>query len=282
MVGRRADGTPEFDRSRGLVENVRVYNVRGRVAVAVGLLAVAGVGALLYFRSRDETTPVSVRDAVSDFRGETVRADDRPRYGPAPGVYAYATTGFERVGGTFSARHDYPRTSAVTVTETPCGVRERWDAIGERRNTVETCIGAQRTRVRSIDDYHEFFGQPREVVFSCTGSSAPRPGRMTVGLTWRERCRSDDGDGIEIRAAVRELGEVQIAQETVPAVHVRLTSVLRGSVRGGNVIDSWLRRSDGLLLRRRQRVDTAIDTPVGEAPYRERVEIELRSLEPSH
>lgn len=249
--------------------------------MAVGLLVVAGIGAFLLLRARDDTTPVSVSDAVSDFRGEPKRADRRPRHGPAPGVYRYATAGFEHVGGTFSARHDYPRTSSVTVTKASCGVQERWNVLAERRSTVETCVDPRRTRVASVADYHEFFGQPRDDDFTCNGGSAPRAGLLTAGLTWTARCRSDNGDSLEIRATVPELGEIEVAQEAVPAVRVRLTSVLRGSVRGGNVVDSWLRRSDGLLLRRRQRVDTEIDTPLGEAPYRERVQIELRSLDPS-
>jgi hypothetical protein len=43
---------------------------------------------------------------------------------------------------------------------------------------------------------------------------------------------------------------------------------------------SWLRRSDGLLLRRTFRSDSRVEALVGSVPAREQYELRLRSLTP--
>jgi hypothetical protein len=56
--------------------------------------------------------------------------------------------------------------------------------------------------------------------------------------------------------------------------------VLRGRIDGVNRIDSWLSRRNGLLVRRRVKSDTAVDSPFGKIRDRERYVLRLRSLSP--
>jgi len=56
--------------------------------------------------------------------------------------------------------------------------------------------------------------------------------------------------------------------------------VLRGRIDGVNLIESWLSRRDGLLVRREVRSATAIDTPFGKIKDREQYRLGLASLTP--
>jgi hypothetical protein len=51
---------------------------------------------------------------------------------PEPGVYVYASRGFDSVDALTGARHDYPAQTTVTVTTEGCGVRVRWNTVRER------------------------------------------------------------------------------------------------------------------------------------------------------
>ena len=51
-------------------------------------------------------------------------------------------------------------------------------------------------------------------------------------------------------------------------------------MRGAYVLDSWLRRKDGLLLRRTFDSRTRVRSVVGTVPARERYELSIRALEP--
>ena len=47
-------------------------------------------------------------------------------------------------------------------------------------------------------------------------------------------------------------------------------------IRGASTIDSWLARRDGLVLQRRVRSASRVDTPIGTVGARERYVITLR------
>ena len=64
------------------------------------------------------------------------------------------------------------------------------------------------------------------------------------------------------------------------AVRLRVRAAFSGRVTGGYVMDSWLRRSDGLLLRRTFESETRVRSAVGTVPARERYSLRIRSLQP--
>ncbi len=69
--------------------------------------------------------------------------------------------------------------------------------------------------------------------------------------------------------AIREQS-IAVGGERVETVLVRAHAVLRGRIDGANRIDSWLARDNGLLVRRRVRSATAVDSPFGKVRDRER------------
>jgi hypothetical protein len=196
-----------------------------------------------------------------------------------PGSYIYATRGFDRVEAIVPSRHDYPDETTVTVTKESCGIAERWDALPERWNVTTFCISGKKWRLRSIVDFHEFFGQSVREQYDCTGDLIPRPALIKVGTRWADHCRSSRGTAT-ISGAVLGAEDVEVDGKKVSTVRFRLRARLRGSIRGVNTSDSWLQRTNGLLIRRAVTSTTEVDSEVGPVTGTERYSLVLKSLKP--
>lgn len=203
----------------------------------------------------------------------------RPEGVQAPGVYRYATEGFERVGGPLPGRHRFGPTSTVTVDLSGCEVVERWDAIPERWAEWTYCVTGGTWRLRSVTDQHEFFGQVESYSYRCSGRAVPRPARIETGFRWTDRCRAR-GTVAVARGEVVSIGPIAAGGRRVEAVRLRIRTTLSGRARGAYTMESWLRRTDGLLLRRALDSRTLVRSSVGNVPARERYAMRIRSLEP--
>ena len=126
----------------------RRWLVGGVVAVA-GVAAVGLLGAW-WFLLRDVATPASVSDALAAYR----QHGDGGSSPIPPGVYVYATDGFEQTDALRGATHKYPGTSTITVTGAPCGVRLRWDVLEGRSTTWIACTGPDDWSARSRESLH--------------------------------------------------------------------------------------------------------------------------------
>jgi hypothetical protein len=197
-----------------------------------------------------------------------------------PGVYTYATTGADRVKAIVTGRHDYPPQTPITVIREGCGVTERWDPLPERWSESSFCLMGKRWRLSSIVDYHSFFGESLRQRYDCRGRFVPRPALIRAGFTWVDRC-TGPGATATLRGEALGPRRLEVEGKPVETVLVRLRAELSGRVRGVNVSNSWLRRTDGLLVRREVTSDTDVDSSVGKVKGIERYSLRLRSLEPS-
>jgi hypothetical protein len=107
----------------------------------------------------------------------------------------------------------------------------------------------------------------------------PRPARIEAGFEWTDRCRARRISAVA-RGEVLSIGPLVAAGRRVEAVHLRVRTAFSGRVTGAYVMDSWLRRSDGLLLRRTFESETRVRSAVGTVPARERYSLRIRSLRP--
>jgi hypothetical protein len=203
----------------------------------------------------------------------------RPAGVQPQGVYRYATEGFERIGGPLPGRLRYPSTTTVTVDAFGCTVSERWDARPERYAEWRYCVTGRTWRLRSVTDYHEFFGNAQRRVYRCSGRAVPRPAAIRPGFRWTDRCRARRTTAVARGEAIA-IERVAVGQTQVPAIRLRVRTRLGGDVRGSYAMDSWLRRSDGLLLRRTFESESRVQAIVGSVPAREQYELRLRSLRP--
>lgn len=209
-------------------------------------------------------------------------SDDAPAApaGTQPtGIYSYATTGLEQIGGPLPGRHRYGPRSTITVDVSGCELTERWDGTPERWAEWRYCVEGDEWQLRSVTDHHEFFGRVEEYSYRCSGRRVPRPAQVPEGFRWTDRCRARSTRAIA-RGEVVSVGAVKAAGATVEAVHLRVRTALSGRVRGAYLLDSWLRRTDGLLLRRTFDSETSVRSVIGTVPARERYELRIRALEP--
>jgi hypothetical protein len=195
------------------------------------------------------------------------------------GLYRYMTQGFERIGGPLPGRLNYPPQTEMEVERAGCTLVERWEARPERYAEWRYCVTAAMWRLQSVTDYHEFFGNAQRRQYRCSGRAVPRPSRIRPGFTWTDRCRARRTTAVARGEALANR-RLRISGEEVAAVHLRVRTRLGGDVQGRYTMDSWLRRSDGLLLRRIFSSDSRADTIVGEVPAHEQYELTLRALPP--
>ena len=196
-----------------------------------------------------------------------------PRTQPA-GVYEYATEGFERIGGPLPGRLTLPRRRrTIEVELSGCDLTERWEARPERWAEWRYCITGDTWRLRSVTDYHEFFGKLERAPTAASGAAraATRTDRARAsgGPTAAARGGSTAVARGEVVSHRRRLQRRRARSGRAPA---RAHAASAGDVRGAYMMDSWLRRTDGLLLRRTFSSETRRATrPSGACPAHERV-----------
>jgi len=244
------------------------------VAAAAAGVAVVAVAGVWWFLLRDVARPASVSDAIATYRQHGPGAA-RPT--PA-GVYLYATEGFERTDALGGVAHRYPRTSTITVSAAPCGIRLRWDVLRGRSTTWTVCTGGADWVERSRFERHTFFGVTDQTTYACGGTSL-RPAGDHPGTAFEVDCST--GKARE-RGRGRVVGRetVSVGDTRVPAVHLRTETSFTGDTTGHATYDFWLARKDGLPVRIAMVSRTTSGSLIGDVHYEERVSLRLTSLVP--
>lgn len=216
------------------------------------LIALAGFYVWLYFL-RDVSTRTDVAQALSDFRAQRYASGKlNPKFRakvPEAGVYQYETTGSESFDALVGSSHDFDGISSITLTVTGCGVREHWRVLEERWSKADLCLGDRGARLRRLTEFHEFFGQSRQTEYLCREEPVPFTRDLRVGMSWVTNCRSEDSK-METRAKVEAFEPISVAGTSYPAIRISSKTTLTGDPAGTAERVSWMRRSDGLLLKR--------------------------------
>lgn len=254
-------------------------------SIFLSVVVVAALGGAVVYQliPKDSTSRETFSQALARFRTEMRRASDLPSHASAPippyGVYRYRTDGSESIDTTaFSTAHNYDGVSTISLTPTRCGVMEHWQPLAERWSEGNLCAGADSTRVVWVRDFHEFFERSKEVSYDCTGGEAPYSMQLRAGDRWETRCSSDQGN-IVSRVQVIGIEKVPVAGKQIDSVHLRARASLSGDPDGSDVRDSWIRRTDGLLLRRVDRSGAHVDVSGG-GDFEEEYELHLLSTKP--
>lgn len=198
-----------------------------------------------------------------------------------PGVYSYNTTGTESVGVPGASPHTYPATTTMTVRKTACGTDQRWDALQERWDSFSFCRDANGLGLLLTKEtlHHEFLHQVDEKHFVCTGGASYRPASDAVGTQTSGRCA--DGDAVAVMTTKNVAIEtIQVGNDAVAAMHVRIDESLEGSFNGHRTVESWYAMSDDVLVRRTTQTDTETDSTIGRTRYQEQATLQLASLTP--
>ncbi|HEX6971465.1 MAG TPA: hypothetical protein VF234_04545 [Limnochordia bacterium] len=259
--------------------------MRRGTSIVLSIVVVAALGGSIAYQliPKDSTSRETFGQALARFRGEMRRAANLPRHASAPipafGVYRYRTNGSESIDTTaFSTAHNYDGVSTIILTPTRCGVMEHWQPLTERWSEGNLCVGADSTHVIWVRDFHEFFERSKEVSYDCSGGEAPYSMQLRAGDRWQTRCESDQGTIIS-RVRVIGIEKVPVAGEPIEAVHLRAGATLSGDPDGSDLRDSWIRRSDGLLLRRVDHSKAHVDVSGG-GDFEEEYDLRLLSTQP--
>jgi hypothetical protein len=254
--------------------------VRRAGIVAAGVvvaLAIAGVGAWLAL-FRDTAEPVTVGEAVTSFRTDTEASPAAASPIP-PGVYVYATRGYEKTDALTGVTHRYPARSTITVTAAECGVSLTWRVLKGRSTQWTFCVTGDGLELRTQDERHTFYGRTETTTYTCENTPI-RPSDTSV-RTWPVSCSTGDatesGVARVVPGAVLRVGDMLFAVR-----HVRKVTAFTGSIRGSSRYDFWFQARDQLPpVRIVMRSHTTNDSPVGDVHYEEDVTLVLDSLTPS-
>lgn len=269
------------------------------VAVVLSLAAVYGVNRLA---AGGEVTEVGVDEALDRYREQTATTSLMPAESaptsasdattaaassvpaalaalPAPGVYQYATSGFDRIDALTGAQHDYPAITTMTVTPEGCGVRVRWDVAVERWDTWDWCLDGAAIRQNGWVGYHEFFDSPGRNDYLCDGD--PRPLDALARTTWTMVCRMGDHTTSTFRGEVIERTSLMVAGIATPVLHVRYEVEVVGESTGHQTVEGWYRIADGLPVREQLAISTTQDTVIGATRFDEQYTIDLLTPSPT-
>ncbi len=197
----------------------------------------------------------------------------------APGVYQYATRGFDQVDALTGARHDYPEITTMTVVPYGCGVRLRWDVAVERWDSWDWCLGDGALRQTGWVGYHEFFGTPGRNDYTCDGD--PRPLDAPAGTTWEMTCRMADRTTTTFTGTVLERTTLTVAGTEIPVLHLRYEVDVAGESTGHQSVEGWYRTTDGLPVREHLTISTEQDTVIGTTRFDEDYTIDLLTATPA-
>ena len=197
----------------------------------------------------------------------------------APGVYQYATSGFDRVDALTGARHDYPTITTITVVPYGCGVRLRWDVAVERWDSWDWCLDGDGLRQTGWVGYHEFFGTAGRNDYTCDGD--PRPLDAPAGTTWAMTCRMADRTTTSFAGTVIERTTLPVGGTEIAVLHLRYDVDVVGESTGHQSVEGWYRTIDGLAVREQLIIATKQDTVIGTTNFDETYTIDLLTPTPA-
>ena len=236
------------------------------VAAVAGGVVIIGVAIILAFR--DRATPVTEEQvaatlAVASGTGEPGE----------PGLYTYATTGFETTDALGGARHDLPSETFLAIRPGGCGWLVRWEALEQRWDEWEICADGG---LAGWVSFHEWYGVSNTDDWIC---SEPIPLSGEAGDRFTGVCSTATSDETRVHEVIG-LETVAVGGDRVETRHVRVTASSTGKTRGEATTDLWLLPGTPLVVRRVVVHRSETDSPIGAVEYDEEYEVVLTSMEP--
>jgi hypothetical protein len=232
---------------------------------------------------------VSVEEAEEQFEGgEGGTPGSRPR--PDEGVYVYEGSGTESLSilpGEHAQGPELPAT--ITHRDNGCWVF-RIDYHEDHSQSFRFCPRGDLLEERSTEIEQAWGVSPGTI--SSRASFECGPGESIVidpaadpGDSWRRSCSgtNDTLSGTTVSAGpYRFVGveTVTVDDEEVEALHFHDRRTISGAQHGDEVLDFWLRATDGLPLRNERTVEVTSPSPLGDVTYRETGAYVLTALEP--
>ena len=218
----------------------------------IAALLVAVVAGVWFLFLRSPGTRVDLRQALRLYRDDQrATVSTRGQLLPPPGVYAYRTSGYERLSfGSIS--RSFPPSSEMIVTAASC-TTVRWVPIEQHLEGLVECPDRNGAvgMVSALSD--EVIGGVHSTeTIHCPANAYFVPPDPAPGMRWTAICHAG-GQLVAFTGSVVAWTSANIGGRWLSALHTRLTFEFSGSETGSNPTDYWVSPSDGLILRERKR-----------------------------
>jgi len=254
------------------------------VPPAVAVLALGGYGAVR-LATHESSEPASAGAALARFRALPPSAGALPPAlrgrAPQPGVYVYATRGYEVSHVLGTRRHPYPARTTITVSVTSRGcLRTRWDVLVTRYDATLACPHATAApRSMNQSEEHEFAGHVDRRAYVCTRSSSSGPARLATGARWHSSCAiggtTTVDDGVVVGPRTLTLDGARTR-----TVLLRTSTRVSGETTGAGTTFTWVLPATRLVVRRTIANASTTQTIVGGVRYEERATLALTTVRP--
>jgi hypothetical protein len=199
---------------------------------------------------------------------------------PDEGVYAYATTGYEKVsmGG---SRHDYPSESFATVRRS-AGCKWQWEhrVVEEHVETATSCGQPGLLQFLSDTEQVTFFGQTNTRTTTCDPPEVVVQVGDPIGSRRSFVCQLEGG---RVDVVVTYLGREAMSVGGIPveAFHAIIDGTQSGDVQGSSRFEVWVHPLTGLTLRQVVHVQSRSKFLGSNVDYTEDATYTLERLTPS-
>ncbi len=199
---------------------------------------------------------------------------------PEPGVYAYRTTGGERVS-LLGAAHAYPSETYATVRRTGgCGWELRAAVVAEHVDRREMCSEADHLLQLEQQRAVTFFGTTDGATLRCTPAQLEYTLAEAAGHSDVSTCSDGKGSDARMVRTLVGFGTATVAGTTVDTATYEIVGTMTGRVRGSSTDRYTVVRSTGLPIRLQRSVDTVADAFGTSVGYQEQASFTLVSLTP--
>ena len=251
---------------------VRTSARRRLLAIAIAIVLCLGLFLLAGTVWEDS---IDRDQAVKRFRSAGPAAAEVVGGLPEPGVYAYRTTGGEKVSF-LEYERPYSSTTYRIVTKRGCGVREEQNFLVQHVEYYDRC----GPRLTAYGTDIAFWWTHGTQDFTCTGGSFDASDVPVQGqVEWE--CRDEDTVARQITA---NLGDepIEVDGEAIDARHVRWTTIFDGATKGAAVVEDWFDPDTGLVLKETRNIGLRVGSPfIGDISYIDVSDYVLQSTTPA-
>ncbi|MCW2949723.1 MAG: hypothetical protein JWN41_736 [Thermoleophilia bacterium] len=256
--------------------------------LVIVIVALVVIGAVAFgvrtYGARDETEPVSTRDAPSLVGGSDERQPDTidPGVRPAAGTYSYRGSGSERITALGGSTHVFPDTIAAVVKLDPDqGCRWAFNLVYIKQHIEHRDACSTDTAVRDLgfERRIEFFNQTDTKTYTCDDDARRLVNGARPGATTSWICRQGDQSTSKFTATFVGPETIAVGGAPTHVAFIRVISKQSGATRGGEVQHLWLLPS-GLPAKFDGRLTVTTASVFGDTEFREQYAYVLASLAP--
>ena len=229
---------------------------------------------------RTVSSPVGFREALRMYRKEQtgkMLTSLRNKL-PAPGVYAYRTSGGEGLN-LLGMQRNFPSTTSMIVAGGQCATVS-WVPITQHTETTTVCSGPDGAlNIPKLVTDESIAGSTTTSTTECPSTAYLLPPSVKPGQRWSATCNlTSPAEKVAMTGQAFGSSTVVVGGRPVAVEHVRFSLTFAGTERGTNPTDFWIVPGNGLIVRERETVDVT----QGSVHYNESMETTLTGLDPAH